>query len=248
MKIVSWNCNGAFRKKYQKILELDADIYVIQECEPLDEIKGDLKNIISNGIWEKGANKKGVLVFSKKDILLEKQEWDNYGMRVFIPILVNNTFTLVAVWTTKPAYIEEFCIWQLVNAGRINKDVVFIGDYNSNAIWDKGHSERGHMSVVEMLKEKGLESAYHFLTGEKQGEETKPTFYMYRKIEKTFHIDHCFINSDMLQTYEVLDRSWLEISDHIPVVLEIKKGEREDKTDNYSELQTVSARCSDCHQ
>ncbi len=225
MKIVSWNCNGAFRKKYKNILELDADIYVIQECEPIDSIKGDLKEIISNGIWEKGANTKGVLVFAKPDVKLEKMEWDSFGMRVFIPIMINNSFPLVAVWTTKPAYIEEFYIWQLVNSRRINEDVVIIGDFNSNAIWDKGHSERGHSIVVSMLKEKGLESAYHYVTGEKQGEETKPTFHMYRKVEKTFHIDHCFIKPKKIQSYEVLDRSWLKISDHIPIVLEMKKEE-----------------------
>lgn len=73
-----------------------------------------------------------------------------------------------------------------------------------------------------MLKEKGLESAYHYVTGEKQGEETKPTFHMYRKVEKTFHIDHCFIKPKKIQSYEVLDRSWLKISDHIPIVLEMK--------------------------
>ncbi len=222
MKIVSWNCNGAFRKKYERFLELDADIYVIQECESIDSIKGDLKEIISNSIWEKGANTKGVLVFAKPDVKLEKLEWDSYGMRVFIPIMINDSFPLVAVWTTKPAYIEEFYIWQLVNLKRITDECVILGDFNSNAVWDKGHSERGHSVVVSMLKEKGLESAYHYISGDKQGEEAEPTFHMYRKVEKTFHIDHCFIKPDRIQSYKVLDKSWLEISDHIPIVLEMK--------------------------
>lgn len=39
MKIVSWNCNGSFRETIKSILDkdtktyLDADIYVICECE-----------------------------------------------------------------------------------------------------------------------------------------------------------------------------------------------------------------------
>lgn len=33
MRIVSWNCNGKFREKFQDIILLDADIYIIQECE-----------------------------------------------------------------------------------------------------------------------------------------------------------------------------------------------------------------------
>ena len=33
MKIISWNCNGKFREKFKDIIEEDADIYVIQECE-----------------------------------------------------------------------------------------------------------------------------------------------------------------------------------------------------------------------
>ena len=71
MKIVSWNCNGAFRKKYEEIIKLDADIYVIQECEPIDSFKKGLKKKISNSIWEKGANTKGVLVFAKPEVKLE---------------------------------------------------------------------------------------------------------------------------------------------------------------------------------
>jgi|GEM_PF-7092758 len=33
MRIISWNCGGAYRKKIDKVLELNPDIAVIQECE-----------------------------------------------------------------------------------------------------------------------------------------------------------------------------------------------------------------------
>lgn len=33
MKITTWNCNGALRKKFGALEKLQTDIYVIQECE-----------------------------------------------------------------------------------------------------------------------------------------------------------------------------------------------------------------------
>lgn len=122
MKIVSWNCSGKFRD----ISALDADIYVIQECENPAEC-------------------------------------------------------------TSVAYKA----------------------FAQNYIWT-GES-----------KNKGLCSAYHHQYQEHQGKESVPTFYLYRHLDKGYHIDHCFTAPQNIQSYKVLDSSeWLSKSDHMPVCLE----------------------------
>lgn len=52
MRIVSWNCAGKFREKFQSILPLNADIYVIQECEnPAESICVSYKEFAQNYLW-----------------------------------------------------------------------------------------------------------------------------------------------------------------------------------------------------
>ena len=54
MKIISWNSNGHFSERFPAILEEDADIYVIQECEnPLiidSDRYADFASVDSNSI------------------------------------------------------------------------------------------------------------------------------------------------------------------------------------------------------
>ena len=67
MKIVSWNCNGAFRKKYDFLLNIDWDVAIIQECENPESIN-DAKyhSLFKEKIWI-GANKnKGVGIFTRE--------------------------------------------------------------------------------------------------------------------------------------------------------------------------------------
>lgn len=71
MKIITWNCNGAFRKKFHLIENLGADIVVIQECEDPSKAGGEYQEWAHNHLWI-GANKnKGLGVFVKKHIDLK---------------------------------------------------------------------------------------------------------------------------------------------------------------------------------
>jgi len=39
MRIIEWNCQGAFRKKNDKILALQPDILIVPECETEDKLE-----------------------------------------------------------------------------------------------------------------------------------------------------------------------------------------------------------------
>lgn len=78
MKIISWNCNGAFRKKFEFISDLNADIYIIQECEnPAECQHPEYQEWAKNYIWIGDTKNKGLAIFARPEIELNKLDWSN---------------------------------------------------------------------------------------------------------------------------------------------------------------------------
>ena len=70
MKIISWNCGGKFREKFQYIAEFDADIYIIQECEsPIDYPSHSYSSFATNYLWTGERNCKGLGVFASNSMI-----------------------------------------------------------------------------------------------------------------------------------------------------------------------------------
>ena len=56
-----------------------------------------------------------------------------------------------------------------------------------------------------------------------QGHESEPTFYMYRSKKKPYHIDYCFYNKENIKNLDIGKfEDWINLSDHMPIVLDIK--------------------------
>lgn len=102
-------------------------------------------------------------------------------------------------------YIEEYYVYQQINIDNYDDNTILIGDFNSNVRWDKKHNIRTHTNASNELKNKNLISVYHKVFNEIESQETKPTFYLHRNINKPYHIDYAFCHKELIKYFKVLD-------------------------------------------
>lgn len=233
MKIVSWNANTAFRNKKQHVLSFDPDVLLIQECEHPEH----------NGTWTEftdwewvGENKnKGIGVYTRNGYTLERIPVE-VPARYFLPVKIyedsEQVLKLVNVWamnnTTQreKRYIGQ--VWTaLQHYDFIDQDTVVAGDINWNIKWDsspKYELAGNYRDVIDELHDRGLCSVYHELSGDDYGNESKPTFFMYRKEDQPFHTDHCFFPTtlvDSIAEFAIGEYTeWSAHSDHMPLTID----------------------------
>ncbi|MEP6926003.1 MAG: endonuclease/exonuclease/phosphatase family protein [Ginsengibacter sp.] len=237
MKIITWNCNMAFRKKAEFILTYKPDILIIAECEHPEKLIFPAETPKPTQTLWFGKNKnKGLAIFSYSNLEFRVLDIYNPDFKMIIPITVTGgyfDFNLFAVWAYNPIdkdgkYITQ--VWKAINYyDRLIRDnsTILIGDFNSNTIWDyKKHRLSNHSSVVTALEEMGIFSTYHLHHKQTQGKEQHPTYFMYRHLNKAYHIDYCFASRNLLDKLENVEigthEQWTSFSDHNPLIVSFK--------------------------
>jgi len=248
MRIVSWNCNGAFRRKTEAIDTLKADLLIIQECEDPAQSAQGFQDWSSNYVWSGSNKNKGIGVFARTDTTITKlpwnkkyrvpgaprdskhANWNTSDLKEFTSIRVNDRFNLVGVWTKQApngtfGYAGQ--LWKYLQSHLkdiAKEDCVLIGDLNSNVQWDRPDRWWNHSDNILLLDSIGMKSVYHRQQSYAQGNEKTPTFYLHRDLKKPYHIDYAFLSKSLIDsaTLKILPpKKWLKLSDHMPLVLDI---------------------------
>lgn len=232
IKVVSWNCGGAFRKKFQFIERaFEPDILVIQECENPATSSEEFRMWAGDCLWIGESKNKGLGVFDRSGIGLTSLDWPSEGLQSFLPCRVGSML-LVAIWTKQAKspnfrYIGQ--LWkylQLYGERLRGEPVCIVGDWNSNSRWDEWDRWWNHSDVVRELENMGIASVYHEHFSEKQGQETRPTLYHRKDKSKSYHVDFGFSSQALRppEGYAVqigLLEEWLQYSDHMPLCFRV---------------------------
>jgi exodeoxyribonuclease III len=233
MRILTWNCQGAFRKKYPLVADLAPDLAVIQECEQLERIPWKWGRPPTASLWFGESPTKGLGVFSWSNLAFEALAEYDHSIRYVVPLKITApySFNLLAVWAMEHARSAHSYSAQIFQAVGVYRefiqagDTVFMGDYNSSQRTTP-HSRMGnHATLALALHDLWLVSAYHQYFFEKQGEEKQATYFRSRKLERPAHLDYAYIPSRWTRRLKSVQvgapATWLQHSDHCPVIVEI---------------------------
>jgi exodeoxyribonuclease III len=236
MKIISWNCNMAFRKKAHLVTNLKPDILVLPECEqPENMLAHTNLNHPSSLLWFGKNPHKGLAIIAYNGYQLSVHDCHNTAFQHIIPLKVtkiNVSLNLFAIWANNPSdkdgrYVEQ--VWKAVHYYEKlleGNDCILTGDFNSNSIWDKEHKEKSHSAMVAYLQDMDIHSCYHQYFKQLQGSEQDPSFYFYRHKEKTYHLDYCFASGPLLKKLKKMQvgtfEEWSPYSDHVPLMMEFR--------------------------
>ena len=120
MKLLGWNCNGAFRRKYQALENFNADIWVVPESEsPAYLLRHKSPLSSAQQLWCGQNQSKGLSVFAFNGCQISRADFFNPAYRHILPVNITTAdkqkMLLIAVWASRVKdnsdwdYIGQLC-------------------------------------------------------------------------------------------------------------------------------------------
>lgn len=238
MRLITWNCKGAFHRKHDLIAALRPDVLVVPESAKLSSVAQTLGSTPVRSFEWMGENpRKGLAVVSYGDYSLQLHPSYDSRFRWIVPLVVTGpvSFVLFAVWTlpvpknhsyVQPLFDAFNHYESLIGAS----EMVWAGDFNANFVFDEESRKYKFRDFVALLQRNGLHSLYHQQRACDHGEESDKTFYQYHHADKGYHIDYVFAPPRLHpHGFDVSIGShadWSKSSDHAPVVCEFYEKSR----------------------
>lgn len=236
MRLVTWNCKGAFHRKHQPISALQADVLVVPEAAQFPQ---DLASPIGGSpvrsvCWTGATPRKGLGVLAYGDYSARVHpDWDP-SIRWVLPVEVSGPvcFLLFAVWAMPAPDIASGrytapSLWALerYRALQSGQPVVWAGDFNANVGLDRPLSRHKFSDFVRQLAALDIHSLYHRSRGVAHGAEPESTFFLQHNPEKGLHIDFVFASGSLharrLRTLLGTHGHWCRLSDHMPLAFDL---------------------------
>lgn len=252
MRIITWNCLGVwkndqtgFQKKKDAVLELEPDVLVVPECEPLEKITFP-ENCMPTDQDRIGIDgqDRGLAVFCFGGFRLERLDCYDPDIKLFLPLRVfkgDLSLTLLAAWALKEPNDNNNSAYLDIVARGVNhysplfdrEKMLFLGDFNTpgadndlSAPKPNNRFLKRHLEIVEILSQKGIKSLFHEKNKIEHGKELKTdaTLYHNSDLSKPFHCDYCFASADMMNCLKAVEignpEVWLPLSDHMPLIVD----------------------------
>ncbi len=222
MRILSYNINRFSQEKLDKVLRIEADVYILPELANQSVVRLPAGY---NMEWMGHLDFKGLGVIWKSDMKVVIPNWFNPIHEYFLPLVIDGIL-VIAAWPTRTERnklknypqiaMEAICEYAPYFK---HYPVIISGDLNCY----KGQSGETKLfsieSIVDFLSSYGFVSVYHGQTGEAIGEESTATYYHQFKNNLPFFLDYTFANIPV-KGYQLM--KWdAEVSDHIAQMIEI---------------------------
>lgn len=207
---------------------------IVAEAEAPDRQPAELLAAYPNHDWIGDMAAKGLLVLSRPAFALSRPASYNPAHKLMLPIQVTGpvSLQLLAVWAQRDVhgtYCQHTAAAIREYADQLRRGAIVAGDFNANSLWDPLHRRKvTHSQNVGLLGSLGLVSAYHVVSGENQGAETRHTHAFRRGETNLFHIDYCFYSPALFRDVAVRIPpvgDWVGLSDHGPVVVDLASGD-----------------------